>query len=204
MGKTVRESASFPGFLHYFRLSQKILGARNEEFKFLKKMKTIDAFNVYFWATTPLLVSFVSFTVHYFRGEPLTPSNVFTSIALFNMLLVPVNAYPWVINGFRKLFYPWRFLLKLHIFLVDVSSSIKRLNRFLRAEEKSPVHISSANGSSNDMLVLKDVHLDSDSFTAQNISTESAVILEQINLTLKQSEFAVISGRVGSGKCKFL
>jgi ATP-binding cassette subfamily C (CFTR/MRP) protein 10 len=83
-------------------MRQKIIKSRNEELKYLKKMKYFDSLGVYFWATTPLLVSFASFAVHYFRGEKLSPSNVFASIALFNMLLVPINAYPWVINGFCK------------------------------------------------------------------------------------------------------
>jgi len=32
-------------------------------------------------------------------GNQLTAATVFTSVALFNMLIGPLNAFPWVLNG---------------------------------------------------------------------------------------------------------
>ena len=43
---------------------------------------------------------------------------VFTSIALFNMLIFPLNVFPWVING-----------------LIEAWVSLKRVNRFLILDE---------------------------------------------------------------------
>ncbi len=43
---------------------------------------------------------------------------VFTSIALFSILISPLNAFPWVING-----------------LVEAWVSVKRVQVFLRLEE---------------------------------------------------------------------
>lgn len=43
---------------------------------------------------------------------------VFTSIALFNMLIFPLNVFPWVING-----------------LIEAWVSLNRVNRFLMLEE---------------------------------------------------------------------
>lgn len=40
---------------------------------------------------------------------------MFTSIALFNILITPLNAFPWVING-----------------LVEAWISVKRVNAFLQ------------------------------------------------------------------------
>ena len=45
-------------------------------------------------------------------------SQVFTSLALFNMLISPLNAFPWVING-----------------LVEAWVSTKRVNAFLQLRE---------------------------------------------------------------------
>lgn len=45
---------------------------------------------------------------------------VFTSLALFNILISPLNAFPWVING-----------------LMEAWVSIKRVNAFLQLEELS-------------------------------------------------------------------
>ena len=43
---------------------------------------------------------------------------VFTSLALFNMLIGPLNAFPWVING-----------------LMEAWVSLKRVHNFLQLEE---------------------------------------------------------------------
>ena len=42
-------------------------------------------------------------------------ARVFTAVALFNMLVMPLNAFPWVING-----------------LVEAHVSAKRINRLLK------------------------------------------------------------------------
>ena len=46
---------------------------------------------------------------------------MFTSLALFNMLISPLNAFPWVLNG-----------------LVESWVSIKRVQEFLRLPEIDP------------------------------------------------------------------
>ena len=46
---------------------------------------------------------------------------VFTSVALFNILISPLNAFPWVING-----------------LMEAWVSIKRVNSFLQLKELDP------------------------------------------------------------------
>ena len=46
---------------------------------------------------------------------------VFTSLALFNILIAPLNAFPWVING-----------------LMESWVSLKRVERFLTLHELSP------------------------------------------------------------------
>ena len=62
-------------------------------------MKYLDAACVYFWATTPVLLSVILFGFFSYMGEALTAAKVFTSLSLINMLIFPLNAYPWVING---------------------------------------------------------------------------------------------------------
>jgi ATP-binding cassette subfamily C (CFTR/MRP) protein 10 len=50
-------------------------------------------------AATSLLFSLTTFGLFALLGQQLTPAIVFTSLALFNVLLAPINAFPWVING---------------------------------------------------------------------------------------------------------
>ena len=48
---------------------------------------------------------------------------VFTSVALFNVLISPLNAFPWVING-----------------LMEAWVSVKRVQLFLQLEEIDWAH----------------------------------------------------------------
>ena len=73
--------------------------ARETELKALAVRKYMDAFCVYFWATTSLLFTLLTFGLFTLLGHPLTPAAVFTSLALFNVLIAPLNSFPWVING---------------------------------------------------------------------------------------------------------
>lgn len=90
--------------------------ARHKELSALAVRKYLDALCVYFWAATQLLFSVLTFGLMALLGQPLTPSVVFTSLALFNVLIAPLNAFPWVING-----------------VVEALVSIQRLEVFLRA-----------------------------------------------------------------------
>lgn len=86
--------------LHYrFPTSVQVWRARQAELKALAVRKYMDAFCVYFWASTSLLFTLLTFGLFTLLGHPLTPSAVFTSLALFNVLIAPLNSFPWVING---------------------------------------------------------------------------------------------------------
>lgn len=65
----------------------------------MKGRKYLDALCVYFWATTPVAISILTFSTYVLLGNQLTAATVFTSIALLNMLIGPLNAFPWVLNG---------------------------------------------------------------------------------------------------------
>lgn len=77
----------------------KIAALRTEEVKQLTKRKYLDALCVYFWATTPVLMCLLTFGVAAIQGQPLTAATAYTSVALLNMLISPLNAFPWVLNG---------------------------------------------------------------------------------------------------------
>ena len=109
---------------------REIFTTRGEEVAYLKIRKYLDALCVYFWATTPVLVSLSTFSMYSLRGGELTASVVFTSLSLFNILIHPLNAFPWVING-----------------LVEARISIIRIRDFLLADEVKPLSSSSSSSS---------------------------------------------------------
>lgn len=72
---------------------------RAAELHDLATRKYLDALCVYFWAATSLLFSLFTFGMYVLLGHRLTASVVFTALALFGVLLAPLNSFPWVING---------------------------------------------------------------------------------------------------------
>jgi ABC-type multidrug transport system fused ATPase/permease subunit len=88
---------------------------REKEIIYLSRRKYLDAVCVFLWAVTPVFVPYITFTTSVLiRGEDsLSASQVITSIALLNMLIFPMNALPWVLNGFMEARVSLRRLSKL-------------------------------------------------------------------------------------------
>ena len=78
---------------------QKSAEQRDCELTALSRRKYLDALCVLLWAVTPVLVPFATFAVTIARGQELSAASVFTTVALLNMLIFPMNAFPWVVNG---------------------------------------------------------------------------------------------------------
>lgn len=66
--------------------SEKIDVLRKAELKNLKGRKYLDAMCVYFWATTPVLISILTFTTYALMGNKLTAPKVRMSIFQFARL----------------------------------------------------------------------------------------------------------------------
>ncbi|XP_055387213.1 ATP-binding cassette sub-family C member 10 [Condylostylus longicornis] len=167
---------------------KKIKDCRDEEMKFLSKRKYLDAICVYFWATTPVLMCLLTFGVSVLIGNPLTAATTYTSVALLNMLIGPLNAFPWVLNG-----------------LVEAWVSIKRIQELLNLENLDfstyydPLFQNKLQPDEK-LLVLeiKDGTFEYD--LRENQKTDHCFKLESINLQVKQGELVCIEGSVGSGK----
>lgn len=72
---------------------------RKNEIKYLKYRKYLDAFCVFFWGSTPFLVIFGTLFTAYKLNEEINASRAFTTITLLNILIYPMNAFPWILNG---------------------------------------------------------------------------------------------------------
>ena len=92
--------------------------ARQGEVQALATRKYLDALCVYFWVATSLLFSLFTFGLFVLLGHRLTAEVVFTSLALFNVLIAPLNSFPWVLNG-----------------TVEAVVSVRRLQGFLSSWE---------------------------------------------------------------------
>lgn len=77
----------------------RVENARKEELKGLAVRKYLDALCVYLWAATSLLFTLGTFGLFSLSKRELTAEIVFTSLALFSVLIGPINSFPWVVNG---------------------------------------------------------------------------------------------------------
>ncbi|CAD5111037.1 DgyrCDS388 [Dimorphilus gyrociliatus] len=161
--------------------SDKINNLRSKELKSLKGRKYLDAFCVYFWATTPVLISILTFTTYAISGHELTAARVFTSLALFNMLISPLNAFPWVLNG-----------------LMEAWVSLKRVQQYDDLEEKNwNNHYNSKHNDSTDIISV-----DNATFIWNKPTEEEETLLKlrDISLNIKKGSFVGLTGPVGCGK----
>lgn len=72
---------------------------RKSELIYLGWRKYLDAVCVFLWASTPVLIPFAVFSTTILLHGEIKPPQVFTTMALLNMLIYPMNAFPWIING---------------------------------------------------------------------------------------------------------
>lgn len=176
--------------------SKRVMGSRNEEVKYLGVRKYLDAWCVYFWATTPTLFSLFTFGLYSLLGYKVDAAIVFTSLALFNMLISPLNSFPWVVNG-----------------LIEASVSLGRLCRFLSCPEihsEWTLEKGTEDNLANDPVQAEE--LNAYSLCVQNADfawyggkPEKLVpVLSDIMLSVSQGSLVVVLGEVGSGKSSLL
>ena len=125
-------------------------------------------------------------------------------MALFNMLIAPLNAFPWVING---LVQSWVSLKRLQNFL-----SLKNLDwlSFYKFDELESNEwlLEIRNGAFKwkthdaDQSVSNPIHTEVDQ-TTPGISNDEPV-LNEINLKVKKGQLVAIIGKIGSGKSSLL
>jgi len=169
--------------------TKKVNERRKRELKYLQGRKYLDAACVYLWATTPVLISVLTFVTYVLLGNQLTAAKVFTSLALFSMLTGPLNAFPWVLNG-----------------LIESFVSLRRLDEFMALEEFNPeayfsrmYDIANLEQEENSTVVMYNA-----SFVHNSKEANPLFRLENLNLSVLDGELVGIIGPVGSGKSSML
>lgn len=179
----------------------RLMETRENEVKHLATRKYLDAWCVYFWATTPILFSLFTFGVYVLLGYSLDAATVFTSLSLFNMLISPLNSFPWVING-----------------LIEAFISLQRLGRFLSCTELNSnqggigaLQVKRGgifpSGNHNEKIVedMQDISIKNAEYVWSNSQQECQTpVLKQISVEIPKGLLTVVLGEVGAGKSSLL
>lgn len=176
---------------------------RDLELKHLRGRKYLDALCVYFWATTPVVMSIFTFVTYVLLGNKLTAATVFTSIALLNMLIGPLNAFPWVLNGLTE---AWVSLKRIQRLLEVPDMDLKNYYTAL-PDTKSELAIFIKNGFFSYGSTTKE-NQTSQTHTqdgaSQDVQTATKFMLTNITLMVTKGQFIGVMGSVGTGKSSLI
>ncbi|XP_060803806.1 uncharacterized protein LOC106135400 [Amyelois transitella] len=199
----------------------KVNEARSRELRYLRGRKYLDAICVVLWATTPVLVAALTLGTHAMRGQPLDAPTVFTTIALINMLIAPLNAFPWVLNGLTEAWVSIKRIQK-YLDLPDMDSEryYDRLNT--NEDEDKMIILKNATFAWSKPSIVKrpfpkskknkgkskksaaSIHGQESSSSSDIIQQEELFSLQDINLEIGREQLIGVAGSVGSGKTSLL
>ena len=172
---------------------EKLSNIRSREIKALKAAANTRAILVSILSAAPSFVAVLSLGVYALLGNVLTPTKVFTALALFNQLRFPLIFLPMLLNT-----------------LAEGRVSLQRLTRFLLAEElQNYVETDKTIGAEATIIVRNATfswsppNADSD-ITAGNVTSSHLLStrgrLTDVDFSIRQGDLVAIVGPVGSGK----
>jgi ATP-binding cassette subfamily C (CFTR/MRP) protein 1 len=143
------------------------------------------------FAISPFLVTVVIFAV-YVATDPinhvLTAEKIFVSIALFNLIRIPLILFPYSIFEIIKLLV-----------------SMRRINKFINADDLDPDTVSDKVRSEGNAIELREATLDWGRGSDNNDNESShPATLRDLNLEVPKNSLIAVVGVVGAGKSSLL
>lgn len=160
---------------------RRITTIRDEELLNLRKTALLSSFVQFMWMSTPLFVSIVTFMTYTLAGYDLNATTAFTALSLFNILRFPLNVLPSIITQ-----------------VVQAAVSLKRLSKYLLAEEIDPNVVSKHKENGEVAVSISNGEF------AWSSDDNVPSTLRDINLTVRHGELLAVVGTVGSGKSSLL
>ncbi|XP_022623376.1 multidrug resistance-associated protein 7 isoform X2 [Seriola dumerili] len=178
--------------------TQKVADCRKQELSHLKAIKYLDAMCVYTWAALPVVISILTFVTYVMLGHQLTAAKVFTTLALVGMLIIPLNAFPWVLNG----------ILEAKVSLERIQRFFKLTNQDLQAyyalvcPEDSQTSVLLNQGTFSWQRPVGPDH--SKEGETETGAAKGSLMLHSLNLHITKGSLVVVVGKAGCGKSSLL
>ena len=170
-------------------LMAKVTESRDAEIKSIKKQALWNAVLWITYAGAPLVVTLATFMVYIFAdpSNVLTAEKVFGTVALFNVVRIPMNQFP-------------RFLMeavKLHV-------SLKRIDNYLNSEDlkEEPDLMTFSHETKSESLSKNSIEMTGASFSW--LRDSASPTLDSLNLSVRRGELVAVVGKIGSGKSSLL
>ncbi|NWU26130.1 MRP7 protein, partial [Dyaphorophyia castanea] len=172
--------------------STRINACRAKELQKSRTVSYLDAVCVYMWAALPVVVSIAIFVTYVLLGHQLTATKVFTALALVGMLILPLNAFPWVLNA----------ILEAKVSLDRIQQFFELMDQDLEAYYALDSPSDTATAMEMRCAAFSWVPVEEES-TRQPSST-GTLQLHIENLSLRKGMLLGVVGKVGSGKSSLL
>ncbi|XP_011138357.1 multidrug resistance-associated protein 7 isoform X2 [Harpegnathos saltator] len=192
---------------HFLR---SIFKLRESEIKYLRGRKYLDALCVYFWATTPVIIAILTFATYVLFGNKLDAKIVFTSMALLNMLIGPLNAFPWVLNGLTEAWVSLKRIQRMldlpdmdtSVYYTDITPDVDLLLQNVTFIINNPRNNNIVTDASPKIAAMP-------SSSAENkksvtFESDDVFALHNINMSVQKGQLIGIMGKIGSGKTLLL
>ncbi|KFP45114.1 Multidrug resistance-associated protein 7 [Chlamydotis macqueenii] len=172
--------------------STRINACRAKELQKLRAIKYLDAVCVYLWAALPVVVSIAIFITYVLLGHQLTATKVFTALALVGMLILPLNNFPWVLNG-----------------TLEAKVSLDRIQRFLELVDQDleayyALDSPSVTATALDMRCAAFSWGPVEEESTKQPLPRGTLQLYIENLSVRKGMLLGVVGKVGSGKSSLL
>ncbi|XP_026551319.1 multidrug resistance-associated protein 7 isoform X1 [Pseudonaja textilis] len=169
----------------------RVKACRAKELKSLRAIKYLDAVCVYLWAALPVVVSIVIFITYVLLGHQLSATKVFTALALVGMLILPLNNFPWVLNG-----------------ILEAKVSLDRIQRFLELTDQD-LHAYYSRACPLNPSSALEMHNSTFSWSPESKETSESHVprggqLFIQNLLVTKGALVGVIGKVGCGKSTLL
>lgn len=191
---------------HFLRNIFKI---RENEVKYLRGRKYLDALCVYFWATTPVIIAILTFATYVLLGNELDAKTVFTSMALLNMLIGPLNAFPWVLNGLTEAWVSLKRIQRMldlpdmdaSLYYTDITPDVDLLLQNVTLTVNRPRNNDIATNASPKVVSPSS---STDIKKSVTFEDDDVFALYNINLSIQKGQLIGVMGKIGSGKTLLL